>query len=58
MAYMSRHPTGRDVAWTFYKKNFQRLVDMYVIEILKKTDKNTLFCFLVIHWKIAVWERF
>ena len=28
IAYMSRQPTGREVAWTFYKNNFQKLVDM------------------------------
>lgn len=26
--YMSRHPTGREVAWKFYKNNLQKLIDM------------------------------
>jgi len=28
IAYMSRHPTGRETAWTFYKNNFEKLVKM------------------------------
>ena len=28
IAYMSRSPVGRDVVWTFYKENYQRLVDV------------------------------
>ncbi len=28
IAYMSRHPTGRETAWTFYKNNFKKLVEM------------------------------
>jgi hypothetical protein len=28
IAYMSRNPTGREVAWAFYKTNFQKLVKM------------------------------
>ena len=26
MGYMSRHSVGRDVVWTFYKNNYERLV--------------------------------
>ncbi|UJR37822.1 hypothetical protein I4U23_030512 [Adineta vaga] len=32
IAYMSRNPTGRDVAWTFYKKNYQKLVNIFTLE--------------------------
>ncbi|CAF3616264.1 unnamed protein product [Adineta steineri] len=32
IAYMSRNPTGRAVAWNFYKNNFQKLVDIYTLE--------------------------
>ncbi|CAF1272229.1 unnamed protein product [Rotaria sp. Silwood1] len=32
IAYMSRHPTGREVAWTFYKKKFQKLVNIFTLE--------------------------
>jgi hypothetical protein len=28
IAYMSRNPTGREVAWKFYRSNFQKLVEM------------------------------
>ena len=28
IAYMSRQPVGREVAWSFYKNNFQKLVDV------------------------------
>ncbi|CAF1112484.1 unnamed protein product [Adineta ricciae] len=32
ITYMSRNPVGRDVVWTFYKENYQRLVDVYTLE--------------------------
>ncbi|CAF0733249.1 unnamed protein product [Rotaria sordida] len=32
MAYMSRHPIGREVAWTFYKNNFQKLINIFTLE--------------------------
>jgi hypothetical protein len=28
IGYMSRYPTGRETVWTFYKENYQRLVEM------------------------------
>ncbi len=28
IAYMSRHPIGREIAWTFYQNNFEKLVEM------------------------------
>jgi len=42
MAYMSRNPTGRHTAWTFYKKNFQKLVDRYVLKCTKCYFKERL----------------
>ncbi len=27
MSYMSRHPVGRETVWTFYKDNYQRLIN-------------------------------
>ena len=32
--FMSAHPVGRDIVWEFYRNNYQRMVDMYVSEIL------------------------
>lgn len=28
MGYISRHSVGRDVVWTFYNNNYERLVQM------------------------------
>jgi len=28
IGYMSRHSIGRETAWTFYKENYEKLVDM------------------------------
>jgi hypothetical protein len=27
MGYMSRHSVGRDTVWTFYKENYEKLVN-------------------------------
>ncbi|CAF1247472.1 unnamed protein product [Rotaria sordida] len=32
MGYMSRHPIGRETVWTFYKDNYQNLVNTFTLE--------------------------
>lgn len=29
IGYISHHPVGREIVWTFYKNNYQKLIDTY-----------------------------